>query len=318
MISIIIPTYNDINGIKKQINFFNRFNKSDLKFEVIFVDDCSTDNTSKLFENERIEFECLYLKNSINSGPGFSRNNGIKAAKYEFIAFVDSDDTLIDSWDFYFKRMLSYNNDCMVYPYQLIVKDSENVYKMHQNDEMIFNKWGLNSISEDYIWNVSWTLELANFPWNKIYKKSIIEEHGIYFPDLRMQEDVVFHWMYMIHCKTVKLFSDFPGLYKHNRSDNNTGRATEYKGKNRLDLFSALNMVEDKLTEDWLLGYLPVFYSFKCDIINWGRDNISHEYLDEFNSLIKESMSKFDEAKKDIIKKHHHHDLIQKIESIVV
>ncbi len=318
MISIIIPTYNDVGSIEKKIEFFNRFKQSELKFEVIFVDDCSTDNTGAIFKSKSINFDYLYLKNSINSGPGFSRNKGIKAAKYEYLTFVDSDDTLIDSWDFYFKRMLTYNCDCMVFPYQLIINDCENVYKMHQNDELIFNRWGLESISEDFIWNVSWTLELANFPWNKIYKKSVIEEHDVYFPDLRMQEDVVFHWMYMIHSKTVKLFSDYPGLYKHNRSDNNKGRATEYKGKNRLDLFSALNMVEDKLNEEWLRGYLPVFYNFKCDIINWGKNNISDEYLEEFNSLIKESMARFDESKKKIIRQHHHHDVIRKIESIVV
>ncbi|MBF9001203.1 glycosyltransferase family 2 protein [Vibrio nitrifigilis] len=318
MISFIIPSYNDLDNIKRQVSFFNNYSASDLKFEVIFVDDHSTDGTYEYLKSTQILFEFKCHFNEVNSGPGISRNIGMGLATYETLAFIDSDDSLIEAWPFYFSRMLSCDADCRIFPYQLIVKNSENIYKMHPQDEKIFSKWGSTYSSDEYLWNANWVLELANFPWNKLYKKSIIEKFDIKYPDLRMQEDIVFHWMYMIHCKSVKLFSNLPGLYKHNRSENNAGRATEYKGKYRLDLFSALDIVEDKLSEDWLNGYVPVFYEFKCDIINWGKCNISVDLLDEYRKLAVKSLNKLDETKKEILIKYNHQNIIDKIKHLEI
>lgn len=64
------------------------------EFEVIFVDDCSTDDTyQRLLEYQNTSILCVkVLKNKSNSGPGQSRNNAIKQARGEYLAFLDSDD----------------------------------------------------------------------------------------------------------------------------------------------------------------------------------------------------------------------------------
>lgn len=88
-ISIIIPTYNRANLIGKSIN--SVLNQTFKDFEIIIVDDGSTDNTENIvknFDDRRIR----YIKNKRNKGACAARNAGIKIAKGKYIAFQDSDD----------------------------------------------------------------------------------------------------------------------------------------------------------------------------------------------------------------------------------
>lgn len=89
LISVIIPTYNRAamlpcavqSVISQQVNHI----------EIIIVDDCSTDNTKEAvcaFADPRIH----YIRCEKNGGAGAARNVGIKEAKGDFIAFLDSDD----------------------------------------------------------------------------------------------------------------------------------------------------------------------------------------------------------------------------------
>lgn len=90
LVSIIMPSYNTGKYIEETIN--SVLNQTYTNWELIIVDDCSSDNTDeviKLFlKDERI----VYLKNIKNSGAAISRNKAIKMANGEYIAFLDSDD----------------------------------------------------------------------------------------------------------------------------------------------------------------------------------------------------------------------------------
>ena len=86
-ISVIIPTYNREKFLEIAIE--SVLNQSYKKFELIVVDDGSTDNTSQILKKYSNITE-LYQK---NSGVASARNYGIKKAKYEWIAFLDSDDS---------------------------------------------------------------------------------------------------------------------------------------------------------------------------------------------------------------------------------
>lgn len=68
-------------------------NQTFKNWELILIDDSSTDNTCKLVEPFVQEFENIkLLKNKVNSGAAVSRNKGIVAAKGDYIAFLDADD----------------------------------------------------------------------------------------------------------------------------------------------------------------------------------------------------------------------------------
>ncbi len=88
LVTVIIPMYNKGELVGRSIRSILGQTYSD--FEIIVVDDGSTDNGAEIvkgFEDERIT-----LIRQQNSGPGAARNAGIEAANTEYIAFLDADD----------------------------------------------------------------------------------------------------------------------------------------------------------------------------------------------------------------------------------
>ena len=88
-VSVIVPTYNRANLVSETIKSI--LNQTYKNFELIIVDDGSTDNTEEIirkFSDSRIE----YIKTDNWGGPAKPRNTGIKKARGEYIAFCDDDD----------------------------------------------------------------------------------------------------------------------------------------------------------------------------------------------------------------------------------
>ena len=89
MISVILSTYNDEKTIFNCIKSI--LNQTYQNFELIIINDCSTDGTKKViksFSDKRI----VFLENEKNIGRSSSRNKGIAKAKGEFVAIIDGDD----------------------------------------------------------------------------------------------------------------------------------------------------------------------------------------------------------------------------------
>jgi GT2 family glycosyltransferase len=84
-VSVIIPAYNAEETIKQCIEGI--LNQTYKNIEVIVVDDCSTDNTSKIATT----LKCKLIKSNKNMGAGNAKNLGLKAAVGDYIYFIDSD-----------------------------------------------------------------------------------------------------------------------------------------------------------------------------------------------------------------------------------
>lgn len=107
MISIIIPTYNSERLISNLLDSILKSRVND--FEIIIVDDCSTDDTVELVKNYPIKLVEL----AENSGPAKARNIGVKKAHGDIIFFLDSDIVLqegtIEEVEEYFRSNPSAN-----------------------------------------------------------------------------------------------------------------------------------------------------------------------------------------------------------------
>lgn len=89
LVSIIMPSYNTALYIEETIQ--SVLNQTYPNWELIIVDDCSTDNTDEVLEKIK-DPRIHYLKNEKNSGAAVSRNKALRKAKGQWIAFLDSDD----------------------------------------------------------------------------------------------------------------------------------------------------------------------------------------------------------------------------------
>lgn len=89
LVSIIMPLYNSSDYIKATID--SVIEQTYKNWELIIVDDCSTDNSLRIVQ-QYDDIRIRLIKNTVNSGAAVSRNNAIKAAKGRWIAFLDSDD----------------------------------------------------------------------------------------------------------------------------------------------------------------------------------------------------------------------------------
>lgn len=117
-VSVIVPCYNCRDYIDNCIRSlkFQIFRD----FEVIFIDDCSSDNTFNYLEESLLKASFSYqiIRNNVNIGPGASRNKGIKLAKGQFVAFLDSDDWYDENFlEIMYKESFTNNLDVVMCNY---------------------------------------------------------------------------------------------------------------------------------------------------------------------------------------------------------
>ena len=90
LVSIIMPSYNTAQYIAKTIQSVIR--QTYTNWELLIVDDCSTDNTEEIVASYATDSRIRWMKNDLNCGAAMSRNRALREARGKWIAFLDSDD----------------------------------------------------------------------------------------------------------------------------------------------------------------------------------------------------------------------------------
>ena len=90
VVSVIMPSFNTGTFIAKSIE--SVVEQDYENWELLIVDDCSTDNTDEIVKPYLKDQRIKYIKNEKNSGAAISRNRALREAKGRWIAFLDSDD----------------------------------------------------------------------------------------------------------------------------------------------------------------------------------------------------------------------------------
>ena len=107
-ISIIVPVYNVEKYLKRCIDSI--LNQSFTDFELILVDDGSTDNSGEIIDEYAIKDERIKVIHKENGGLSSARNVGIEYSKGNYIAFVDSDDYINKNmYKILYKNAIKYN-----------------------------------------------------------------------------------------------------------------------------------------------------------------------------------------------------------------
>lgn len=253
-ISIIVPTFNVEDYVDYAMDSILRQTFGFSNLEVIFVDDCSTDNTKDIIETYVDRYDNVYgYYLDENSGfAGRPRNVGIEKANSEFIMFLDPDDMFMENACEVLYNIISKNNIDLV---------SGNYVKIVGNNK-INNSWGLldlkdNKIEVKDISEEPKLLMLIPSLWTKIYRKEFILKNNIDFLVGVPAQDLVFVSECLLNARGI-VFIDIPVVRYKPRSKGMKKSVTSTRDKKVLsgfiksymELYNILKDFDEKYT--WL------------------------------------------------------------------
>lgn len=186
-ISVIMPVYN-VNGyIRHVLDSIIAQRGSRLSKEIIIIDDGSNDGTLETVLSYEGNYNFIRVIQSDNRGPGFARNEGMKIAKGEFIAFADGDDYIPQDA---YAKMLYYARNFLS---DIVVG---NVQRF-SNSKGVFSSGLHKKIFEDtqedtHILQYSQLL-YDTTSWNKLFRRSFLLDNELQFPEDVLYEDIPFN-----------------------------------------------------------------------------------------------------------------------------
>ena len=184
LLSIVVPVYNVEKYLRQCLDSLVR--QSLKNIEIIVVNDCSPDNSEAIIlEYAARDSRIVYIKHEENKCLGGARNTGMRAARGEYIAFVDSDDYAdVSLYESAVRVFEKHDVDVVMLPYSTFdeVKILETKYRrFHGAVKMNANKFAL-----DFFFVVA---------WNKVYRTADLRAHDILFPERIFYEDNSF-WVH--------------------------------------------------------------------------------------------------------------------------
>lgn len=195
LISIIIPMYNSQETIERCLDSII---ESKLTcYEIIVVNDGSTDKSSRIVEGYSKKYSNIKLYNISNTGVSNARNFGISKATGHYITFIDSDDTVSHNYlDTLIK--LDKNNDLVIFNFKYVGVGK--IAKYLEINDTIFSIEDFNNNFMTFF-----NYDLINSPCNKLYKLDIIKNNNLHFPlNLNLGEDLLFNLSYLQYCNTIR------------------------------------------------------------------------------------------------------------------
>ena len=204
-LSVIIPVYNVEVYIEKCLDSIARQSYND--FEVIIIDDGSTDHSSQIISRYIRSDSRFFLFQQVNRGVSAARNTGLKMARGEYITFVDPDDWIDkDMYSIMLKGAFQDNYDIIICNW--FVANEDGTISKHLISGQIDIRSNCDLLTE--------IKKIGACVWNKIFRAALINE---WFPEeISIGED----WLFLAsYCKNdiYTLYIDMPLYYYRSRAD---------------------------------------------------------------------------------------------------
>lgn len=224
VISIIIPVYNTEPYLRKCIDSILKQTFIDL--ECLLIDDGSSDKSPEICDEYAGKDNRVIVVHQKNAGVSAARNTGIQAARGKYIAFVDSDDYVLQGMYYSLLNEMVHEE-----------KDTSCCGYVHNGKEYV-PSFNLDNISTA---GIVYHLEnrlLFGLVWNKIYNLEIINNHSVRFiAGCSFGEDMIFNLQYFSKINSICCINR--ALYFYN---DNTDSITKFKPTHSQCLTRFLNV----------------------------------------------------------------------------
>ena len=264
LVSIIIPVYNVEKYLKNCLD--SVIQQTYTKLEIIIINDCSSDSCDSIIK-QYVEQDgrIKYIKNNVNKGVSYSRNQALDIFTGQYVTFIDSDDWVENTYieklynaikthalSWVMCSLKSYNNQLGAYSNKPNLYFSYNYFAQTQED--IFNK-------DFFMQNLD---QVPMFSMAKMYVSSIISKNKIRFPEGRLYEDMLFNMYYLPFINKIGI------IYEHQYSYRlQVPTSLSYSNKsNYADLFYCYLLAENTLKQYEIYNRCKIsFYRMKINDI---------------------------------------------------
>lgn len=273
--SIIIPVYNVEKYLTKCIE--SVFMQTYTNYEVIFVDDGSTDSSSVICDNLADNSGKIRVIHQKNQGLSAARNTGIDNAIGEYLIFLDSD----DYWDdknalLEISQIIDEKNvEVVTWSLKKYIEDTGEIEAKHKKIPLLY-KNGKTEIVKALLQNRLYRA----CAWDKAVKRSLITENSLYFKLGDTSEDIEWAAELMICMKAIEILPKDFYVYRQRK-----GSITKTKSqKNLNDLVKHVEncikfgeAISDKLFREVYWGYVSEQYANM--LIVFAMENIIKENI---------------------------------------
>lgn len=282
IISIIVPVYNVEEYLQRCIDSI--LNQSFKNFELILVNDGSTDNSLKICKEYLLNDPRVKIINKENGGLSSARNAGINIAKGRYIGFVDSDDWINkEMYKILYELCEKNNSDIAECRYTVTTGNEMNLDNSSNLITILNNEEAIKSLYT----NTSYGSVVS---WNKLYRCELFKD--IKFPEGKLNEDQF--TTYKLYYKSNKIVSIDKVLYYYFQSTKSIMRS-EFTLK-KLDAIEAIESSHKFFEENNLYDLVlwnDTLYSFvliKYFIILLRNEQFDNKYR---NSILEKFRGRF-------------------------
>lgn len=234
-------------------------------FELILVDDGSPDKCGQICDSYKNADLRIKVVHKENGGLSSARNAGLDIATGEYVIFVDSD----DYWDnntaleHINKNLDETDADLLVFPAKRFYEE-ENKFTYILNIEVDRNR----IIDTDVNRAIEYMLENNIYraaAWNKVVRKSVIDEHQMRFKEGYLSEDMDWCGDLLIYCNRFDFYDDPIYVYRQQRIDSITAKKSEKLVADKIYMckkgYDQAVSLKNKQKADLLLSYYAYEYS---------------------------------------------------------
>ena len=269
MISVIIPVYNSEKYLRKCID--SVLAQSYTNFELILVNDGSTDGSGKICDEYAEKDERVRVFHKDNGGVSDARNRGIENARGEWIAFVDSDDWVNNN---YLKELFDDSEEIDF----VIHGDLGNstIYNSFKNEIQFIDIVNKNEVFEDL------KLSRNGYPVSKLYKFDIINNAGVKFPlGINLNEDTMFVMQYASKCNKILYRNKMNYIYQNNID----GSLSNQSKLNFKSSSLALKRINEIIINDFDITNLTKFPTLRTTVLGFLNNSIRALYKNQYKRL---------------------------------